>query len=309
MNGMVEDLNDLLLFARVVEAGGFSAAERETGTPKSRLSRRVGALERQLGVRLIQRSAHRFQVTDVGERVYRHARSMADEAQAVRATVDETLGEPAGPVRISASPVSGELLLGGWLGEFSLRHPKVRITLDLSNRFVDLLGERIDLAIRYASQPLASADIVARPIGVGRMELVGAPALLAAHGEPTEPADLHRFPALGQGGGPDSVRPWALVDGDGRTLLHHPQPLLISDNYQALREAALRGAGLVQLPLEACRDALADGRLRRVLPAWPSLATQAYVLYPSRKGMSSAVRAVLALLETRYRELEPPGAG
>jgi DNA-binding transcriptional LysR family regulator len=136
----IEDINDLYLFARVVEAGGFAAAERDTGIPKSRLSRRIAGLEKQLGVRLIHRSAHAFSVTDAGQGVYRNARAIADEAQAAVATVAEALNEPSGLVRISTSTLTAELHLAGWLGEFTSRYPKVRIALELSNRFVDLLA-------------------------------------------------------------------------------------------------------------------------------------------------------------------------
>jgi hypothetical protein len=98
----IDDLNDLYLFARVVEAGGFAAAERDTGIPKSRLSRRIAALEKQLGVRLIHRSAHVFNVTDVGQSVYKHARAMTDQAQSAIATVADSLNEPVEPICRSA---------------------------------------------------------------------------------------------------------------------------------------------------------------------------------------------------------------
>lgn len=298
----MDDLNDLFLYARVVEAGGFSAGERETGVPKSTLSRRVQALEERLGVRLIQRTPHRFQVTEVGEEVYRHARRMAEEAQAVWAAVGATLAEPSGQLRISASPLAGEVLLAGWLAEFVQRHPKLRISLEHDNRYVDLLGERYDLAIRYASQPLISADVVAKPIGRGRMALVASPDLLAGREGPAVIEDLHDLPALGQCQG-DGIRPWVFVGPGGVPLQHHPRPRFVSDNLLVLREAALRGAGAIQLPLEACHDALADRRLVRLLPQVESTPTTAYAIYPSRMGRTAALKAVLAFLEDKFREL------
>lgn len=262
----MNDLNDLRLFAHVVQEGGFSAAERTTGIPKSRLSRRVAALEKELGVRLIQRSAHRFHVTEVGESVYRHARMIVDEAQAVAAAVGEVQADPSGLIRISAPVLIGELL-AGWLAEFIDRYPKVTVSLDLSNQFVHLLAQRFDLAIRFATLPLASADVVARAIGHSQMVLVASPALLAAHGgEPTDIADLARYPALVQGT-IEAMRPWAFESAAGEPLLHHPRPRLVTDNIAALREAAIRGAGVVQLPLEACHEALRAGALVRVMEA------------------------------------------
>jgi DNA-binding transcriptional LysR family regulator len=298
----IDDLNDLYLFARVVEAGGFAAAERSTGIPKSRLSRRIAALEKQLGVRLIQRSAHAFSVTDVGQSVYKHARVMADEAQSAVATVAETLSEPSGLVRMSSSTLTAELYLAGWLGEFISRYPKVRVSLELSNRFVDLLAERIDLAIRFSTAPLVSADIVARPLGLSRMVLVASPALLEEHGTPAEIADLSKLPAIGQGT-LESVRPWSFSGPHGSVVLHRPDPRLVIENIVALREAAIRGAGAIQLPWDVCRAAVERGDLRLLLEQHPSIGTGVYGLYPTRRGMPSAVRALLTFLEERFRTI------
>lgn len=296
----MEDLDDLYLFMRVIDAGGFSAAERSTGIPKSRLSRRIAALEARLGVRLIQRSAHSFHATAIGESVYRHARAIADEAEALRATVSQTLAEPSGLIRVSSSLLTGELTLSGWLADFMNLYPKVRISLDLSNRYVDLLEERIDLAIRFSSMPLDSADIVARPIGQAGMALVASPSFLAAHGEPDALEDLGRFSALAQGS-LGAIRPWIFKDANGVRLMHQPQARFISDNILALREAALRGAGLVQLPTDACKDALRDGSLRVLLPQLESVGATVYAIYPSRRGMTSAVRTLISYLEERFQ--------
>lgn len=296
----IDDINDLYLFARVVEAGGFAAAERDTAIPKSRLSRRIAALEKQLGVKLIHRSAHAFSVTDVGQSVYRHARAIADEAQSAVATVAETLNEPSGLVRVSTSTLTAELQLAGWLGEFTSRHPKVRIALELSNRFVDLLAEGIDLAIRFSTAPLVSADIVARPLGVSRMALVASPALLAKHGTPAEIADLPKLPALGQGT-LDSIRPWAFKGLDGSVVTHLPEPRMVVDNIIALREAAIQSAGIIQLPWDACRAAVERGELQVLLEQYPSVGTGIYCIYPSRVGMPAAVRALVTFIEERFR--------
>jgi DNA-binding transcriptional LysR family regulator len=297
----LDDLNDLYLFGRVVEAGGFAAAERATGIPKSRLSRRISALEKELNVRLIQRSAHHFQVTEVGQRVYAHARSVADEAEAVVATVDATLSEPSGLIRVSASVFIGELLVGRWLADFAMLHPKVRISLDLSNRFVDVLAERVDLVIRFASAPLQSADVVARMIGMSPMLLVGSPSLTASGAEPRDIEDLDAFPALAQGS-LETVRPWTFEGADGSPALYQPTPRFVTDNILALREAAVRGLGLVQLPADACQAALRDGTLKQFLPQRKSLGTPMYAIYPSRRGVPTAVRALLAFLEEGFQE-------
>ena len=299
----IEDLNDLYLFGQVVEAGGFAAAERQTGIPKSRLSRRVAALERELNVRLIQRSARNFAVTEVGQSVYQHARRLTDEAEALSATIGEALNEPSGLIRVSASLFTGESVLAGWLAEFQVQHPRIRISLDLSNRFVDLISERVDLAIRYSSTPLPSSEVVARPLGISQMVLVGSSALIARIGEPSDTADLDRFPALAQGT-LENIRPWTFSAADGSQIVYQPKPVFVTNNILALREAAARDAGLIQLPLDACREALATGALRTVLDRWQSVGTPVYAMYPSRRGMTAGVRALLTFLERRFRDLQ-----
>lgn len=298
----IEDLNDLHLFGRVVEAGGFAAAERQTGIPKSRLSRRVAALERQLNVRLIQRSAHNFAVTEIGQSVYQHARRVADEAEALSATIGDVLNEPSGLIRVSASVFTGESLLAGWLAEFQVRHPRIRIALDLSNRFVDLISERVDLAIRYSSTPLPASEIVARQLGTSQMVLVGSSTLIAKLGKPSDVAELDRFPALAQGT-LESMRAWTFTSADGSPVVYQPKPVLVTNNILALREAAVSGAGLIQLPLDACREALVAGVLETLLDDRQSVGTPVYALYPSRRGMTAGVRALLTFLEKRFRDL------
>lgn len=297
----MQDLNDLTLFARVVEAGGYSAAERLTGIPKSRLSRRVQALEAELGVRLIQRTANRFFVTEAGDRVHRHAQAIAREAEALVASVAETMDEPAGLVRLSAAPLAGEMWLAAWLAEFLCRYPRVQIALSLSNRHVDLLAERFDLALRFSSTPLADADVVARRIGQGRMVLVASPGALARHGPPATVADLREWPAVVLGS-LERPRPWSFLDEAGEPVVSTPAPRMVVNNVVAAREAVKAGAGVAQLPLAACQEALADGSLCALLPERAPVPTPLYAMYPSRHGMSTAVRVLLAFLEARCED-------
>lgn len=294
----MHDLNDLTLFARVVEAGGYSAAERLTGIPKSRLSRRVQALEAELGVRLIQRTANRFFVTDAGQRVHRHAQAIARETQALVASVAETLDEPAGLVRLSAAPLAGEMWLAAWLAEFACQYPRVQIALSLSNRHVDLLAERFDLALRFSSTPLVDADVVARRIGQGRMVLVTSPEALALRAAPSTLADLRDWPAVVLGS-LERPRPWSFVDEAGEPVVMTPVPRIVVNNVVAAREAVRAGAGVAQLPMAACQQGLADGSLCALLPEQAPAATPLYAMYPSRHGMSTAVRELLAFLEAR----------
>lgn len=293
--------DDLYLFTRVVESGGFSAAERATGIPKSRLSRRIAELETQLGTRLLQRSSHRVSVTPVGEAVYRHARDMADATAAIEALVGAARSEPAGVLRVGTSPLLAETLLAAWLAEFADAHPKLRIELDLSNTYVDLIEQRIDVAIRATTGPLPSREVVARHLAVSPRVLVGSPALLSRVGQPATPADLENLPCIGQGTLARS-RDWVLQDARGHRLALPVRPRFAADNIVALREAAIAGLGLALLPQHCCHAALADGRLRTVLPGWKPEPADLHALYPSRAGVPPSVKALVAFLRERFAE-------
>ncbi|ANA35039.1 LysR family transcriptional regulator [Ralstonia mannitolilytica] len=293
--------DDLYLFTRVVEAGGFSAAERATGIPKSRLSRRIAELEAQLGTRLLHRSSHRVSVTPVGEAVYRHARDMADASAAIEALAGAARSEPAGVLRVGTSPLLAETLVAGWLAAFADAHPKLRVELDLSNTYVDLVEQRIDVAIRAATGPLPSREVVARHLAVSPRVLVASPALIARLGEPASPAALEDLPCLGQGTLARS-RDWVLHDARGHRLALPVRPRFASDNIIALREAAIAGLGLAVLPLHCCHAALTEGRLRPVLPEWTPEPADLHALYPSRAGVPPSVKALVAFLRDRFQQ-------
>jgi DNA-binding transcriptional LysR family regulator len=287
----MRDLNDLSFFVAVVSHGGFSAAARALGTPKSRISRRVAALEGQLGVRLVERSTRRFKVTEVGEEVFRHARAALAEAEAVQEVVSRRVAEPQGLVRISC-PLEVDRLLGGALPAFLARHPKLRVQMMVSNRRVDLIEEGVDVAIRVREKLDTDADLQVKVIARVATMLVASPGLIAALGEPTSPDDLPRFPTLGQTDHPGIAR-WTLLNAQGeeRAVLHEPR--LSASSFAVLRLAATEGVGIAMLPEYGCREALADGRLMRILPEWASPQGILHLVFTSRRGLLPGVRAVI----------------
>lgn len=294
----MERLDDLYLFARVVEAGGFAAAERATGIPKSRLSRRVAALEAHLATQLLHRGARRFVVTPTGEQVFRRAQAIVAEAEAVEAVVREAAAEPSGLVRINTSVLFGERVLAALLVEFCQHHPKVTVAMGLTDRFVDVVAERVDLAIRFAGAALENADVVARRIGVSPVVLVASPALLARVPAPATPADLDPGLCLGMGA-PARVRPWSFRALDGAEVQVRPKPRFISDSMVALRQAAIAGLGFAQIPRSASFREIEAGTLVELLPDWAPAPGIAYAVYPSRRGASPAVRHLIDFLAER----------
>jgi DNA-binding transcriptional LysR family regulator len=288
----MRDLNDLSFFAAVVANGGFSAASRALDVPKSRISRRVAALEGQLGVRLVERSTRRFNVTEVGHDVYRHARAALAEADAIDDVASRLQAEPQGLVRISC-PQGVDRLLAAELPPFLQRYPKLRVQVLVGNRRVDLIEEGVDLAIRVRDELDGDGDLQVKIIGRTQRLLVASPALLDARGRPQTPADLSAYPTLSLTERPGTDR-WELVNAaDGvETVVTH-EPRLSATEFSILRQAALDGLGIAFMAEYACRDPLAEGRLERVLPAWGGREAIFHIVFPSRRGLLPSMRAVI----------------
>lgn len=294
----MEHLDDLFLFVQVVDAGGFSAAERSTGIAKSRLSRRVAMLETALGVRLLHRSTHAFGLTPVGEEVAAQAREALAKVEQIRELTSHARDEPSGILHLNASLLLGETILPPLLAEFARTYPRVRVQLSLSNRFVDLTEERIDIVIRASAAPLASEDVVARSIARSRSAVYAHPSLLAA-GAPQSLDALADFPCLAQGT-LVAPRPWQFVGDAGEPVEVRVVPVIAVDNLLAIHELAMAGAGLAQLPCNLCEAAERDGRLVRVLEHVRSQGVTIHAMYPSRRGMTQAARVLLDFLQARW---------
>lgn len=298
-HGTMPDLNDLYFFAAVVEHGGFSAASRAINVPKSRLSKRVGQLEDGLGVRLLQRTTRKFAVTEAGERFYRRCRAMLAEARAAAEDAIALGGEPRGLVRLSCPVLLTQTLLAPLLPAFLAQHPQVRLQVLSSNRRIDLIGEGFDVAIRVRDKLDSDAELVARSFGAKRVVLVASPAFLAAHGEPRVPQDLSALPVLShfeqQG-----EQTWELYDGACNKTRVVVRPRLVTGEFRVLIEAAVQGAGIAWVPESACVEELRSGRLRTVLPDWGLPQGILHFVYPSRRGMLPAVRALVDFLADAF---------
>ena len=300
----MRDLNDLALFAAVVANGGFSAAARALGAPKSRVSRRVAALEGQLGVRLIERSTRRFKVTEVGQDVYRHARAALAEAEAIEEVVQRLTAEPQGLVRISC-PLDADRLLGAALPGFLARHPRLRVQVIVSNRRVDLIEESIDVAIRVRERLDSDADLQVKIIARSGEMLAASPAFVAAHGEPRAPAEIASFATLSHSDRPGLDR-WTLVNAKGEEAVVAHEPRLSASTFPILREAAIGGLGIARLPEYSLREPIEDGRLVRILPDWAAPLGVLHLVFTSRRGLLPSVRAVI---DFAAEILQPRGTG
>lgn len=292
---MKPDLNDLAYFAEVVNHGGFAAAGRALREPKSKLSRRVAGLEERLGLRLIERSSRRFRVTDIGYAFYERCRAIQLEAEQAEALVREVRSEPQGRIRFSC-PTGMVELVSGLVAGFLAEHPKVRLQMLATDRPVDLIEERIDLALRVRVALTSDAELTMRSLGGSTRILVASPPLAGAL---REPADLARAPMLATNDA-DAETEWALETDDGRQMTHLHEARLGCGDMTAVREAAIAGLGVALLPWHVCMHALEEGRLVRTLPEWRGQKGVVHLVFTTRRGLPPAVRALIDHLAARF---------
>ena len=298
----MQDLNDLYYFAVVVDHGGFAAAERALGIPKSRLSRRISQLENELGVRLLQRSTRRFAVTDVGQSVYRHAQSMLAEATAAREVVDRLSAEPRGVVKVSVPVGIAQQLMPKLLPEFLARYPEVRVQMHVSNRRVDVINEGFDVAIRVRTRLDDDGSLVLRTFGQIQELLVASPRYLDKAGRPKVPEDLASHTSMTMGE-EDGRHRWELQGRDGEVRRVELKPRVSGFDFPMLMDLARQGLGITMLPETMCADAVRSGALEVVLPDWRLPQGVAHAVFASRRGMLPAVRVFIDFLAEKLPPL------
>ncbi|MFO1138322.1 MAG: LysR family transcriptional regulator [Paracoccus sp. (in: a-proteobacteria)] len=299
----MRDLNDLYYFVEAVEHGGFAPAGRALNLPKSLLSRRVAQLEARLGVRLIQRSTRHFALTEIGEVYFDHCKAMLIEADAAQEAIDRLQAEPRGTVRLSCPVALLQVHVSRMLDRFMAQHPQVTIVVDATNRRVDVLGERIDIAIRVRPPPIEDSEAVMRVLADRGQCLVASPALLADRPAPVQPADLAGWPSLGLGNNAQ-VQRWQLFGPGGQQAVIDHRPRLVTTDMIALRDAALAGLGVLKLPILMVQDELAQGRLVRLLPDWQPQREIIHVVFASRRGLLPAVRLLIDHLAASFQALD-----
>ena len=299
----MQDLNDLYYYVQVVDHGGFAPAGRALGMPKSKLSRRIALLEERLGVRLIQRSTRRFSVTEIGQTYYAHCAAMLVEADAAQDAIDLTRSEPCGTVRMTCPIALLDANVGVMIATFMAQNTRVEVHVEATNRRVDVISEAVDVAIRVRPPPLADSDLVLRTLADRTQCLVASPALLQKRGTPRVPADLNPLPSLALGS-PQQDHAWQLFGPGGAhaAIRHHPR--LVTDSMPALRDAALAGIGVVQLPTMVVRNELTRGELVRVVAEWAPRREIVHAVFASRRGLLPSVRASIDFLAAEFAALD-----
>lgn len=294
----------MVVFARVVQAGSFTAAAAALGMPKSTVSRKVAELEARLDARLLQRTTRKLSLTDVGRTYYEYCARIAGEVDDAERAVSNLSGAPRGLLRVTAG------LNAAWLGDivssFLQRYPEVRLELLCTGRNVDLVEERFDVGIRAGA--LADSTLIVRSLGRVRWFLVAAPSYLKRRGRPKSPEDLEAHACLLFGSGSTTVALTLERDG-GSVQVALPARLLVSD-LDIVSAAALAGAGIALLPAFRCVEELRARKLEHVLRDWSAPTTPVHAVYPSTRHLSPKVKSFVEHLQERMTpppwELGPP---
>ncbi|HEY7774021.1 MAG TPA: LysR family transcriptional regulator [Marinagarivorans sp.] len=299
----MQDLNDLYYFVKSIEHGGFAPASRAIGIPKSKLSRRVAELEERLDTKLIYRSTRSFHLTEIGKTYYRHCKAMLIEAESAQEAVDSLRSEPQGTIRLTCPIALLHAHVGCMLGEFMVQYPKVCIHMEASNRRVDVIAEGVDVAIRVRPPPIENSELVMRVLSERTLSLVASPDLVKEYGMPQHLADLCRWPSLGLGQ-PQYSFDWTWTSPTGEIVSVPFNPKFVTTDMVALRNSALAGVGVVQLPTLMVTEQLKDGSLIKLLDGWTAPPEIIHVVFPSRRGLLPSVRALIDFLVDRYASFD-----
>lgn len=295
----MDRLNGLTAFVKTADLGSFIAAARVLGISASAVGKAVAKLEQELGVRLLQRSTRRIQLTEEGRLFHERCRRILEDLDDAHAMLSHTLEVPRGRLRVTAPIVSYHFLLP-LIPDLLARHPDIELDIDFNDRIVDLIDEGIDVAIRSGEPP--DSRLVSRPLRPYRLLLCASPGYLQAQGTPRTVQDLARHAAI-RFRYPNSgkLQEWPLCRTDG-----HPEPhlkaVLTCNNMEAVMGATLRGLGISCMPDFLVKDALADGRLCRVLDPHLEAGGPFHALWPSGRHLSPKVRVFVDLLVARLSD-------
>ncbi len=294
MSDLIRDyLTDIALFARVVEAGGFTAASKLVDVPQSTLSRRVAALEARLGTRLLNRTTRKVSATEAGNRVYKHAKRILDEVESVEAVAASLREEPAGLVRITAPVVFGQHLLSPAIAGFLSKYPKVRFQTELTGRRVDVVDEGFDIAIRVGD--LEESSLVKIPLTRANAAYYATESVARRIVAPKDLAAANWLhPGLTPG-----VAEWRLIDPASQSVVETltKEPCVTGSEIQVLIDVAKAGLGVAVLP-----EFAAPPKLTRVLPQFLARQVDINALVVSRKSIVPAIREFLNHLKDKVSE-------
>lgn len=287
-------LQGMTAFAETVRQGSFAAAARELGLSPSAVAKSVARLEEELGLRLLHRTTREVSLTSDGHGVFERCRGIVDAIDALRAEAEDVRGEPSGTLRLNAPITWGKRVLVPVVARLLARHPKLAVDIAFTDRYVDLIHEGFDAAVRVGT--LRDSTLVARPFARQALVTVASPAYVATHGKPASPAALaahrclvFRMPSTGR------PRAWEFVV-DGAPMAMVPATAVTMNDGEALTRAAAAGLGLAQVPIYMAEDDLGSGALTEVLKPFRPPPLPITLVYPSSRQVTPRLRVLVEAL-------------
>lgn len=292
----------MIMFAAVVENGGFSAAARDLGVTPSAVSRQIGQLEDRLGTRLLNRSTRRISLTEVGRAFYTRCSEVSQNVQEAESLVLNMVDHPQGTLKVAATVAFAKAQLLPLLPRFLDVNPDLKVLLDATDRPIDLVEEQVDVAIRFTEQ-IDDASVVSRKLATNRRVYVAAPDYVAKHGAPATPDDLAGHNCL-RISTVEAWNTWTFESGADSWRLP------IKGNFEAnsadaIYYAVLAGVGVARLSTYLVNDALAEGRLIRVLPDYADESSDILAIYSNRRNLSPNVRAFIDFFAEKFGPVPP----
>ena len=293
------DLNDIVVFTKVVETKSFTGAADALGLPKSTVSRKLAQLEERLGVRLVQRTTRKLALTEIGEAYYARCSRIVADVVAAEQLVTDMQSTPRGRLRVTATVDFSTRFLGAIVAEFLAAHRDINIELEATDRVVDLIEEGFDVAVRFGDMP--ESTLIARRLCSVRIICVAAPSYLArmpplANVEDLDEHDHVLFTPVSRN------QTWTLVNGEATHEFGSPARLA-SNNFGAVLDLALAGGGVALISDFMVADALATGQLVWVLRDWATRPTEVHAVYPARQNLPPRLTL---FLDHMAKALNPP---
>ncbi|MFN7123870.1 MAG: LysR substrate-binding domain-containing protein [Hydrogenophaga sp.] len=285
------EITALQAFVKVVQTGSFTRAADALHTQKAYLSRVVTQLEKELGARLLERTTRSLSLTEIGREFFERAVGILASVEDAQRAVQKAQGEPRGVLKLTCGVEFGMIAVSGWIAAYLERYPQVRVDAEFTGRIVDIVHEGFDLAIRVG--PLADSTLTARKLGELRYGLFAAPAYLARRAAPEHPAELEAHDVLSFAGGSHQAT-WMFSRGNQqeRVML---QPRMKANNVFAVRDAAIAGLGIAQLPLIVATPNVQSGQLRAILSNWSLPTVPVHAVFASARYLTPKVRGFIDL--------------
>lgn len=287
-------------FVAVVTEGSFTAAARRLSTDKARVSRIVQRMEEKFGARLLNRSSRRLSLTNVGSEYFERASSILAAVEEAEAVVAQQTQEPRGRLKVTATPEFGSLQVDGWIAAFLTMWPRVTVETVYATRFVDIIQEGIDVAIRIGMLP--DSDLSARRLGEINYGLYASPAYLRRSTTPSSIEALSSHDLIMKGS--DTRTVWTLANGSAVEKVSQ-RPRCLVDSVLTMRNMAISGLGITQIPRFMAEPYVKEGKLVRVLPDWASAPVPVHAVFASTRYMDPLIGATLSCSRTRGDSAPP----